>query len=169
MLQNGICFRLHDFQQRITHLKETGKIQEAEEQQLEIRRYNRYVIDLFRTHFNFCPVYFFYSSQTARLQAGEPVLLNENLEPDPSIPLPPVRIIMDYNTRDIGESAFASERFFVLNSQIEVKGVFFTSDRLKARGDSIATVKGSPLPFRWDRSELVAADVKRLNDVLLKH
>lgn len=169
MQQNGICFRLHDFQQRITHLKEMGKMQEAEAQQQEIRRYNRYVVDLFRAHFNYCPVYFFYSSQTARLQAGEPVLLNENLEPDPSIPVPPVRIIMDYNTRDIGESTFASERFFVLNSPIEVKGVFLTSDRMKIKGDSITTVKGSPLPFRWDRSELVAADVKRLNEVLLKH
>lgn len=51
---------------------------------------NKLIADLFRQYFTFCPVYFFYSSNTRAVQEGakQGIFLNENLQPDASIVLP---------------------------------------------------------------------------------
>ena len=164
--QNGICFRLHDNAQRVAYMEKTYGTDAADKERSDIRRYNQYVVDLFKQHFTFCPVYYFYASQTKELQARKPVLLNQNLEQDPTVALPKDIIIMDYNQRNIGESTLGSERFYILGSNIEVRPKTFTTQRLKVINDSIVAQNASFLPLRADKSQLLPTDVIRLNSML---
>lgn len=166
--QNGICFRLHDNAQRVAYMGKTYGADAADKERSDIRRYNQYVVDLFKQHFNFCPVYFFYASQTSELQARKSVLLNHNLEPDPSVALPKDIIMMDYNQRNIGESTMGSERFYILGTNIEVRPNTFTNQRLKVKNDSLVAQNASFLPFRADKSQILPTDVIRLNSMLAK-
>ena len=166
--QNGICFRLHDNAQRVAYMEKTYGADAAEKERSDIRRYNQYVVDLFKQHFHFCPVYYFYASQTKELQARKPVLLNQNLEPDPTVGLPKDIIIMDYNQRNTGESTLGSERFYILGTNIEVRPNTFTTQRLKVKSDSLVAQNASFLPFRADKSQMLPTDVIRLNSMLAK-
>jgi hypothetical protein len=166
--QNGICFRLHDNAQRVAYMEKTYGTDAANKERSDIRRYNQYVVDLFKQHFNFCPVYYFYASQTSDLQARKPVLLNQNLETDSTIALPKDVILMAYNQRNIGESTLGSERFYVLGTNIEVRPNTFTTQRLKVINDTLVAQNAAFLPFRADKSQLLPTDVIRLNSMLAK-
>ena len=86
--KNGFVFRLHDYKQRYAHFEKTGLGEIAEKERVENERYNRELVSNFKKHFDFCPVQFFYASQINDLNARKPVLLNADLQPDASIPLP---------------------------------------------------------------------------------
>jgi hypothetical protein len=86
--KHGIAFRLHDYKQRYEYFEKNGLSERAAKERADNERYNRQLVSDFRKHFDFCPVQFFYASQVNDLKAGKPVLLNADLQPDASIPLP---------------------------------------------------------------------------------
>ena len=86
--KHGFVFRLHDYKQRYAHFEKIGMSELAEKERAENERYNRELVSNFKKHFDFCPVQFFYASDINDLMARKPVLLNADLQPDASIPLP---------------------------------------------------------------------------------
>ena len=165
---NGICFRLMDFRQRIEYFEKQGQAARAEEERLKQREYNRYVRQLFNENFDFCPVYFFYTSQNDALLQGQRVLLNENLEPDSTIALPANVHIAAYSVRDVGESVHGSERFYILGTSIEVRPAFFMPS---AGNNKFVTPENPPVTaegfiFRVNQNSLIAKDVYRFNKQL---
>ena len=165
---NGICFRLMDYRQRIEYFEKQGQTQRAEEERRNQLEYNRYVQKLFRENFDFCPVYFFYASQNDALLQGQPVLLNDNMETDPSIPLPAKIHIAAYSVRDVGESVHGSERFYILGTNIEVRPAFFMPSG--GNKDFVtpenAPVKPQGFIFRLNQHSLIAKDLYKFNKKL---
>ncbi len=86
--KHGLVFRLHDYKQRYAHFEKTGLGELAKKERAENERYNRELVSNFKKHFDFCPVQFFYASDINDLNARKPVLINADLQPDASIPLP---------------------------------------------------------------------------------
>jgi len=87
-LKNGVLIvRLKTSENAIKYLIENGKTEEAETMKQQQADMNREIINSFRQRFSFCPVYFFFSSQTDAALKGQfnGILLNEKLEIDTSI------------------------------------------------------------------------------------
>lgn len=165
---NGICFRLMDFQQRIEYFEKQGQPERADKERQTQREYNQYVKQLFKENFDFCPVYFFYTSQNDALLQKLPVLLNDNLEVDPTIPLPANIHIGAYSVRDVGESVHGSERFYILGTGIEVRPSFFMPSK---GNDKFAQPENAPVDangfvFRVNMQSLIAKDVYKFNKKL---
>ena len=162
---NGICFRLMDYQQRIEYFEKKGQPQRAEEERRTQLEYNKYVKQLFKDNFDFCPVYFFYTSQNEALLQKQPVLLNDDLEIDPNIPLPDNIHIAAYSVRDVGESVHGSERFYILGTAIEVRPAFFMPS---SGNDKFVAPKNAPVDargfvFRVNMQSITAKDVYKFN------
>jgi regulator of replication initiation timing len=168
--QNGICFRLMDYRQRIEYFEKQGQSDRAEAERKKQREYNQYVRQLFKENFDFCPVYFFYASQNEALLEGCPVLLNDNLEVDPSIPLPAKVHITAYSVRDVGESIHGSERFYILGTGIEVRPAFFmpSESNKKFVVPENAPVDAQGFVFRVNQFDMIAKDVYKFNKQLYK-
>jgi hypothetical protein len=168
--QNGICFRLMDYKQRIEYFEKQGQTDRAEAERKKQRDYNQYVRQLFKSNFDFCPVYFFYASQNEALLEGRPVLLNDNLEVDPSIALPSKVHIAAYSVRDVGESIHGSERFYILGTGIEVRPAFFMPSKgnKKFVVPENAPVDAQGFIFRVNQFDMIAKDVYKFNKQLYK-
>lgn len=165
---NGICFRLMDYKQRIEYFEKQGQPQRAQEERMIQLEYNRYVRRLFSENFDFCPVYFFYASQNDALLQGQPVLLNDNMETDSSIPLPEKVHIAAYSVRDVGESVHGSERFYILGTSIEVRPAFFMPS---GSNKDFVTPEDAPVEpkgfiFRFNQQSLIAKDLYKFNKKL---
>jgi hypothetical protein len=81
---NAVLVRLKTSENQIRALKETGHFEEAEQLKKRQRSINLEIMNAFKKNFNFCPVYFFYSSSTNQIKHNnfDGNLLNENLEAD---------------------------------------------------------------------------------------
>lgn len=88
-LKSGMLLvRLQTKENSVSALRKAG--QEAQAAQVEKKQaaYNLEIIAAFRSSFKFCPVYFFSSSYSELVRAGnlaEVVFVNDSLLPDPSI------------------------------------------------------------------------------------
>jgi hypothetical protein len=87
-MHNGVLLvRLKTSESQINALKKIGRFEDAEKLQNKQASINRDIVRAFKTNFNFCPVYFFYSSATAQIKerkiSGN--LLNDSLFIDSSI------------------------------------------------------------------------------------
>lgn len=85
---HGIVIFLPDAKRRAEYIRAKGWAKEADEELEQAARANIKLASMYRAHFDFCKVYFYYSSNEEDLRNGIPVLLNEDLKVDPSIPLP---------------------------------------------------------------------------------
>jgi hypothetical protein len=109
--KHGIVFRLQDYKQRIDYFEKQGKPEVAKAEAEKSATENRRIVQLFREHFKFTKVNFVFSSQSDALDKGQPVLLNSNLEPDATIPLPEKIFIFSYGKDDKIQHTFGMEGF----------------------------------------------------------
>ena len=71
MLKNGALFvRLKTSALKINALNKSGNAKEAEEVRLKQESDNICIINAFKENFKFCPVYFFYSNNSAEITSG---------------------------------------------------------------------------------------------------
>jgi hypothetical protein len=124
--KHGLAFMLHDYQRRIEHFERSGMAEKAQAERLKIAEQNRAIAQHFKEEFDFCPVYFFYASQRAELAARKPVLLNDQLQPDPSIPLPDVVIMADYGLGNLKENTHKLESFRIDSLGIKISPTYKT-------------------------------------------
>ena len=117
----GLVFRLHDYKQRYDFYEKNGLHDRAVKERAENDAYNRALMTHFKQYFDFCEMRFFYASQIKELQAGKPVLLNAQLQPDPSIPLPEHIIVASYDYGDVDDHSAPLRSFSVEKSQIKVR------------------------------------------------
>ena len=118
--QNGLVIRLHDYKQRMEYLQQKGYTERYQEEKAKMDAYNQEVIRLFRTEFDFCPVYFFMSSQTDAANKLQPVLLADDLSIDASIGYPSQVFMADYFDLLEQSSVFARPKFRVFNTKIAI-------------------------------------------------
>jgi len=74
MHSSSMLIRLADERKRIAYMKEKGKISAAEKLESEIKLLNEDMVKYFSKHFNYCPIYFYYSSD------AEAVLREKNYD-----------------------------------------------------------------------------------------
>ena len=84
---NAILVRLKTSDNQINALKEMGRNDDAEEFRKKQFAINREIVNAFKKNFNFCPVYFFYSSSSYYIkhQQYNGHLLNDSLVADTSV------------------------------------------------------------------------------------
>ena len=123
--KNGIVFRLHDYKQRYAHLEKIGYSELAAQERTENERYNRELMGYFRQHFNFCEVRFFYASQINDLKARRPVLLNADLQPDATLPLPERIIIAGCDYGNVDTQTYLMQYFRLEGSSIKIRHATF--------------------------------------------
>ncbi len=85
MLKQGALFvRLKTSDLQINGLKQKGKDKEAEKIKLNQEKENKAIVEAFKTNFDFCKVYFFYSTYSAEVKKGnyKPYLINTDLQSD---------------------------------------------------------------------------------------
>lgn len=84
---NAILVRLKTSENQINALKEMGRYADAEALQKKQFARNLEIINAFKKNFNFCPVYFFYSSSSFYIKHNQYSgrLLNDSLVADTSI------------------------------------------------------------------------------------
>ncbi len=72
----------------INALRKYGKNKQADELEKRQAEHNLTIISAFKTNFNFCPTYFFYSDNSIHVkenQLDKVIFLNENMNPDTTI------------------------------------------------------------------------------------
>ncbi len=120
--ENGLIVWLPDSRRRIEYFKSRGWQKDAEIETKRIEKRNRELMGYFNTHFNFCKVYFYYTSLEEDLKNGLPVFLNAEMKPDPSIPFPDKKIVGGFYYRDdIEHSPNMTRQFRIENSKIKMR------------------------------------------------
>ena len=147
MKKYGLVFRLQDYKQRINYFEKKGMTDRARLEQSKIEQTNRNLVEYFQKEFNFCPVRFYYASQQNELKAGKPVLLNNEMEPDTSIPLPDKVILANFGIGKVVDNTFQSEAFRVEGTSIRIRPIRTTW---------------------WHDEPMQLEDVRRVNQVLNK-
>lgn len=88
-LQGGVLLvRLKQKQKSIDALRKQGREKLANKIELKQKTRNSYIVDAFKTRFNFCPIYFFYSSDSKYVRTNKldnVSFLNDSLFFDNSI------------------------------------------------------------------------------------
>ncbi len=90
MNESVLLVRLKTKQKNIEALREHGLNAKADIIESELKTKNLAIVKAFKDHFDFCPVYFFYSHDSKLAKAkelGSVQFLNDLLEHDPSIQL----------------------------------------------------------------------------------
>jgi len=90
LLEGALLVRLQTKNKSITALREKGNDKLADKIEAEQRKYNLEIASAFKTLFDFCPVYFFYSDDSQKIrerQFDQVVFLSESLLPDTEIKL----------------------------------------------------------------------------------
>lgn len=123
----GLVFRLQEYRQRIDYLEKRGLADRAELEKSKIDQYNRNLVQDFQKEFDFCPVRFYYSGQSDELKAGKRVLLNNNMEPDTSIPLPEKVILANYALGKQVENIVQRKAFRVEGMSIVIPTRYYLS------------------------------------------
>lgn len=122
----GLVFRLQDYKQRIDYFEKHGMTDRARLEQSQIEEYNRNLVACFRKEFNFCPIHFYYASQSEELKAGMHVLLNSDMKPDTSIPLPEKLILANFGLGKRVDNTFQWESFQVEGTSIHIRPVTYS-------------------------------------------
>ncbi|HPD64734.1 MAG TPA: hypothetical protein P5050_08850 [Bacteroidia bacterium] len=106
-LKEGVLLvRLKTSDNIIQHLNNAGKTEEAEKIRQQQRIENLEIVASFKKYFRFCPVYFFYSTQTAEAMSGnfKGILLNDSLQADSMINfLPQIYYFAEFGYLDLNE------------------------------------------------------------------
>jgi hypothetical protein len=90
MKQSAVLVRLKTSKNIIEALQSQGRVEEANKIKEMQQQDNIRIINAFKKNFNFCPVYFFYSSSSSDIKKGsiKGNLLNEKMLADSSIDFP---------------------------------------------------------------------------------
>lgn len=145
--KHGLVFRLQDYKQRVDYFEKRGMTDRAKIEKSKIDQHNQILVQNFKKEFDFCPIRFYYSSQSNELEKGKPVLLNNNMAPDNSIPLPEKVILANFSYGKIVDNVLEWKSFRVEGTSIVIK----------------------PKHTNWRREQpLQAEDVRRINQVLHK-
>lgn len=99
--KSALLVRLKTKENSIRALKDRGFNDKAAQVESDQKKKNLELIQAFNKYYNFSNVYFFYSSDSKKVENGEldsVVFLNDSLEPDPSIKVKEI----DYYTSEIG-------------------------------------------------------------------
>lgn len=89
-LKDGaLLVRLSTSENKITALRNAGREKQASKAETWQRTQNEKIVKAFKTHFDFAPVYFFYSDKSNQVRKGDfdRIFLNEKLELDTTIEL----------------------------------------------------------------------------------
>ncbi|MBL4593567.1 MAG: hypothetical protein JKX68_07110 [Flavobacteriales bacterium] len=85
-LKNGVLIvRLSTKKKSIAAMRKANKNKLADKTESKLHTRNQHIINAFRTNFNFCPVYFFYSDYSKHIknnQLDSVVFLNDSLQLD---------------------------------------------------------------------------------------
>lgn len=88
-LKDGVLLiRLQNQQNTINALKKVKRFKEAEKAEYRQKELNLEYVKAFRSHFNFCKVYFFYSNHSQKIidkKYDDVIFLNDSLIEDPTI------------------------------------------------------------------------------------
>ncbi len=87
-LNNGaILVRLQTGEKKVEALKKAGLEEKAVKAKETQETRNQQIVTAFKTNFNYCPVYFFYAPESAKVKAGEfnGVLFDTELKPISSL------------------------------------------------------------------------------------
>lgn len=90
-LKNGVLLvRLRTSDIAIRNLKQSGNEKMAATVQRQQDAANQLLVHAFESQFTFCPIYYFYSSETGQVKNGKTkgYFLNNKLQPDPNLALP---------------------------------------------------------------------------------
>lgn len=118
----GLVVWLPDSKRQIEYFKSKGWHKAAAKEQAEAEKQNRDLVRYYNTHFHFCKVHFYYTSLEEDFKNKLPVLLNAEMKPDPSIPLPEKVIVGGFFFKDDQEHfPFPKRHFRVENSKIRMK------------------------------------------------
>jgi hypothetical protein len=101
-LKNGVLLiRLHTADIAIKSLQKAGNETMAADLQRQQDVQNKQLAAAFQEHFTFCPVYFFYSTDSEKVKQGElkGVLMGKDLRPDSSIAVTPENIYVSEITQ----------------------------------------------------------------------
>lgn len=82
-LKEGVMLvRLQTLEGKIKNLREIGQQERADETEKKRDEKNRHIVQAYKDHFDFCPVYFFYSGDSKEIMNGnfEGHLMNFDLE-----------------------------------------------------------------------------------------
>jgi len=108
-LKNGVLLvRLKTSENAIKYLEQQGKYEEAEQLFQQQKINNLEIINAFKQHFTFCPVYFFFNNQSQKILNSdfENVFLTENLSIDSSIKLiNPVYYFAEFDILETSDEA----------------------------------------------------------------
>ncbi|MFN0173978.1 MAG: hypothetical protein ACKVU0_04965 [Saprospiraceae bacterium] len=149
--EHGLVVWLPDSKHRIEFFKSKGWHKDAAEEQAKAQKQNRELVKFYKEHFDFCKVFFYYTSLEEDLKNNLPVLLNADMRPDPSIPLPKKVIIGGFYFKEGQEShPFPTRHFRVEDSSIKMD-----------------LISESPRPF-WAKKGTRKVDIIRLNNKLKK-
>ena len=89
LLKEGVLLiRLQNKQNTIAALKKVKRFKEADKVEYQQKELNLQYIQAFRSHFNFCKVYFFYSNQSQNIidkKYHDVIFLNDSLAEDSTI------------------------------------------------------------------------------------
>lgn len=147
MKKYGLVFRLQDYRQRIDYFERQGLADRAKMEKSEIEQDNRDLVVRFQKEFDFCPLYFYYSSQHDELLAGKPVLLNSQLALDTSIPLPEKIIVATFAPGKIIDNSFEWVEFRIVGTTLYIRPTYKTW---------------------WGNKPIQPRDVRRVNRILYK-
>lgn len=158
-LQNGVILMRLDFRQRqIDHYKKWKDTANANREIAKLKakqkKMNLRIIEGFRTHFDFCPVYFFAQHDSRKIREGDysdVIFYDNNCEPDPSIRI---------TKRPVYIATFA---------KLEADTVYYQSDWTPNTGNPDSPVRTSNYQnSRNGRHALILRDDKfqQLNDPL---
>ncbi|MEL7532134.1 MAG: hypothetical protein AAFN10_12530 [Bacteroidota bacterium] len=115
-LHEGVLLvRLKTRQTTIDALRERGKTEKAAQVEAEQKRYNQALVAAFKTNFNFCPVYFFYSYHTQKVKLGQldsVEFLDAELQPDASIRLDNPYYLVAEITEVVGDTAKYFDHYY---------------------------------------------------------
>lgn len=168
-LRNGVLLvRLRTQENAIKQLQKTDK-RLADALRKNQYKENKQLADAFRKDFNFCPVYFFYSTDSEKLLNGEMkgLLLNEGLEKDTTVRLPekPVFVAEITNIEEFRPEQFPAQT--EANAEMSFRALVIRDSKLNQLASPFPYyVKIQQLlpPRKRTETEMVA----KLNEDLLK-
>lgn len=88
LLEGALLVRLQTKNKSITALREKGNDKLADKIETDQKKHNMEIVSAFRTLFDFCPVYFFFSDDSQNIKKGkldQVAFLSESLIPDTNI------------------------------------------------------------------------------------
>ncbi len=157
-LKNGaLLVRLKTKSTAINALRKAGKNVQADEVEKQQALFNLNIIDAFKTKFNFCPTYFFYSDYSDNVkekQFDKVVFLNDSLKPDPTIKFNKQSfLVADFGTVEQDTARYYSHTSVEPDGNFSVKkvdhyygGPSFSYDGLIIRSDKLIQLR-HPFPY----------------------